>query len=59
MNFAVSNTLGAYLTLTGIAILYAHGGVLNFVGVEQSLVNHPPADGSCLWHFYLSCAGSW
>ena len=37
INFAVSNTLGAYLSLTGIAILYANTGALNIAQVGAAL----------------------
>src|SRR5690348_36888 len=42
LNFAVTNTLGAYLSLTGIAIIYAHVGALNFAQVASALsVDNP------------------
>jgi multicomponent Na+:H+ antiporter subunit D len=37
LNFAVTNTLGAYISLTGVAMLYAHSGALNFATVADSL----------------------
>lgn len=42
LNFAVTNTLGAYLSLTGIALVYAHTGSLNFAEVSASLAAHNP-----------------
>jgi multicomponent Na+:H+ antiporter subunit D len=42
LNFAVSNTLGAYLTLTGVALIYGHVGALNMAQVSQSLIAQPP-----------------
>lgn len=42
LNFAVINTLGAYLSLTGIALIYAHTGALNFAAVADALVRHDP-----------------
>jgi len=42
LNFAVTNTLGAYLTLTGIALIYAYAGSLNMAQVSQTLITHPP-----------------
>ena len=37
INFAVSNTLGAYLSLTGIAILYCQTSALNMAAVGSAL----------------------
>lgn len=45
LNFAVTNTVGAFLTLTGIAILYAYTGSLNMAEVSRSLAAHPPGAG--------------
>jgi multicomponent Na+:H+ antiporter subunit D len=42
LNFAVTNTLGAYLTLTGIALIYAQTGALNFAQAAQVLAGHDP-----------------
>src|SRR5947208_7232025 len=35
-NFAVSNTVGAFLTLDGIALIYARTGALNLAQVAQT-----------------------
>jgi multicomponent Na+:H+ antiporter subunit D len=42
MNFAILNTLGAYLSLTGVAIVYASVGALNFAQAAASLAAHDP-----------------
>jgi multicomponent Na+:H+ antiporter subunit D len=42
INFAVSNTVGAYLILTGIALLYARTGALNLADIGHSLAGHRP-----------------
>jgi multicomponent Na+:H+ antiporter subunit D len=42
INFAVSNTVGAYLILTGIALLYARTGALNLAQLGSSLSGHRP-----------------
>ena len=42
INFAVSNTVGAYMILTGIALLYARTGALNLAQLGHSLSGKPP-----------------
>jgi multicomponent Na+:H+ antiporter subunit D len=42
INFAVSNTVGAYMILTGIALLYARTGALNLAQIGGSLSGHRP-----------------
>ncbi|HLY86022.1 MAG TPA: proton-conducting transporter membrane subunit [Gaiellaceae bacterium] len=42
INFAVSNTVGAYFILTGIALLYARTGALNLADIGHSLAGHRP-----------------
>jgi multicomponent Na+:H+ antiporter subunit D len=42
LNFAVSNTVGAFLSLTGVALLYAFTGSLNMSEVGRSLASHNP-----------------
>jgi multicomponent Na+:H+ antiporter subunit D len=39
-NFAVVNTVGAFMILVGIALLYARTGALNFAQVGRSLGSH-------------------
>jgi multicomponent Na+:H+ antiporter subunit D len=40
-NFAVTNSIGGFLTLTGIALVYGRTGALNMAQAGVSLVNHP------------------
>jgi multicomponent Na+:H+ antiporter subunit D len=42
LNFAVSNTVGAFLSLSGVAMLYAFTGSLNMSEVGRSLALHNP-----------------
>jgi multicomponent Na+:H+ antiporter subunit D len=42
INFAVSNTVGAYMILTGIALLYARTGALNLAQIGEKLSGHRP-----------------
>jgi multicomponent Na+:H+ antiporter subunit D len=42
INFAVSNTVGAYMILTGIALLYARTGALNLAQIGHALAGHKP-----------------
>ena len=42
INFAVSNTVGAYMILTGIALLYARTGALNLAQIGLALHGHRP-----------------
>jgi multicomponent Na+:H+ antiporter subunit D len=40
-NFAISNTVGAYLILIGIGLLYARTGALNLAQLGHKLAGHP------------------
>jgi multicomponent Na+:H+ antiporter subunit D len=40
LNFAVTNSVGAYLMLTGIALLYAQTGALNMLQIGQTIGGH-------------------
>ena len=42
-NFAIVNTVGAFMILIGIALLYGRTGALNFAQVGASLGNHADA----------------
>jgi multicomponent Na+:H+ antiporter subunit D len=42
INFAVSNTVGAYMILMGIALLYARTGALNLAQIGHALAGHRP-----------------
>lgn len=54
-NFAIVNTVGAFMILTGIALLYARTGALNLAQVGRSLGTH--ADALVLLAFLLICVG--
>jgi len=54
INFAVVNTIGAFLVLTGIALLYGRTGALNLVQIGRAL---PGADGLVLVSFALIACG--
>ncbi len=44
INFAVTNSCGSFLMLTGIALLYGRTGALNMAQLSTALAGHP-ADG--------------
>jgi multicomponent Na+:H+ antiporter subunit D len=56
LNFAITNSVGAYLTLSGIALLYARTGALNMAQIGTTLARRPP-DGLVLVAFVLVIAG--
>jgi multicomponent Na+:H+ antiporter subunit D len=41
LNFAVTNSIGALMVLSGIALLYARTGALNLAAIGRSLANNP------------------
>jgi multicomponent Na+:H+ antiporter subunit D len=41
LNFGIINSFGAYLSLAGVAVLYAHTGVLQLPQLAQRLSGHP------------------
>jgi multicomponent Na+:H+ antiporter subunit D len=41
-NFAVTNSIGGFLVLTGIALLYGRTGALNLAQLGESLAGHGP-----------------
>jgi multicomponent Na+:H+ antiporter subunit D len=41
LNFTVVNTVGAYLILAGIGLIYARAGALDFSALSQSVATHP------------------
>jgi multicomponent Na+:H+ antiporter subunit D len=57
LNFAVVNSIGAFISLTGIAILYARTGSLNMAEVARGLVSHPAGDAFVLAAFLLVITG--
>ncbi len=56
LNFAISNSVGAYLTLSGIGLLYARTGALNMAQIGAVLARRPP-DGLVVVAFVLVIAG--
>jgi multicomponent Na+:H+ antiporter subunit D len=57
LNFAVVNTVAAFLSLCGVAWLYAWTGSLNMAQVGQSLANHPAGSTFTLVAFAFVSAG--
>jgi multicomponent Na+:H+ antiporter subunit D len=56
LNFAVTNSIGAFLILTGIALLYGRTGALNMAQIGEALAGHP-ADGLVVVAFTLMTVG--
>jgi multicomponent Na+:H+ antiporter subunit D len=56
LNFAVTNTVGAFSILTGIALLYGRTGALNMAQIGQTLAGHAP-DGLVIVAFTLMLVG--
>lgn len=55
INFAITNTIGAFLSLTGIVILYGHVGALNLAQAGHMLAN-APADATVIVSFaFIAC----
>jgi multicomponent Na+:H+ antiporter subunit D len=54
LNFGIVNSLGAYLTLTGIALVYARTGQLGFAAIGRTLHGH---DALAVVAFLLVCTG--
>jgi multicomponent Na+:H+ antiporter subunit D len=42
LNFAVTNSVGAYLSLSGIAVIYGRTGALNMAQIGRDLADRPP-----------------
>ena len=55
LNFAITNSVGAYLSLTGIALIYGRTGALNMAQIAASLARRPP-DGLVVVAFLLIIA---
>jgi len=55
--FAVTNTVGAFLVLTGIALLYGRTGTLNLVQLGMTLHRHPHPEGLVVVAFASIAAG--
>src|SRR4051812_25422397 len=56
INFAVTNTVGAYCVLIGIALFYGRTGALNLAQMGNALAGHKP-DGLVVVAFGLVAAG--
>jgi multicomponent Na+:H+ antiporter subunit D len=57
LTFAVTNTIGAFLSLTGVSLLYAWSGSLNFAGIAQGLAQHPPGSTYLAVAFIFTITG--
>jgi multicomponent Na+:H+ antiporter subunit D len=56
LNFAITNSVGAYLSLSGIALIYARTGALNMAQIGRDIGRHRP-DGLIVVAFVLIIAG--
>lgn len=56
LNFAITGSLGAYLTLSGIGLIYGRTGALNMAQIAADLARQPP-DGLVVVGFVLIIAG--
>ena len=56
LNFAITNSIGAYLTLSGIGVIYGRTGALNMAQIGRDLARHRP-DGLVVVAFVLIITG--
>ena len=56
LNFAITNSVGAFLSLSGIALIYGRTGALNMAQIGHDLAGHRP-DGLVLMAFVLIITG--
>ena len=56
LNFAITNTIGAFCLLLGIALLYGRTGALNLAQIGNGLADHRP-DGLVRFAFVLVITG--
>jgi multicomponent Na+:H+ antiporter subunit D len=56
LNFAITNSVGAYLMLSGIAVVYGRTGALNMAQIGAALSRHRP-DGLVVVAFVLIISG--
>lgn len=56
LNFAVTNSVGAYLSLSGIGLIYAQTGALNMAQIGSTLGRHRPSSVVVV-AFLLICVG--
>src|SRR5579862_189022 len=56
LNFAITNSVGAYLSLSGIALIYGRTGALNMAQIGVAIARHP-ADRLVVVAFVLVISG--
>jgi multicomponent Na+:H+ antiporter subunit D len=56
LNFAITNSVGAYLALSGIAVIYGRTGALNMAQIGRDIARHRP-DGLVVVAFVLIITG--
>lgn len=56
LNFAVTNTVGSFVLLCGLALVYGRTGALNLAQIGETLARQPP-DGLVVVAFALLAAG--
>ena len=56
LNFAITNTIGSFLLLSGIALIYGRTGALNLAQIGEALATQP-ADGLVVVAFALIASG--
>jgi multicomponent Na+:H+ antiporter subunit D len=56
LTFAITNSVGSYLTLSGIAVVYGRTGALNMAQIGHDLAGHRP-DGLVVVTFVLILTG--
>ncbi|HEV2451991.1 MAG TPA: complex I subunit 5 family protein [Streptosporangiaceae bacterium] len=56
LNFAITNSVGAYLSLSGIALIYGRTGALNMAQIGHDIARHRP-DGLIVVAFLLIIMG--
>jgi multicomponent Na+:H+ antiporter subunit D len=57
LNFAITNSIGAFLVLTGIALLYSRTGALNLAQLGHQLASRGPLDRLAVLAMALLVAG--
>ncbi|WP_233618045.1 complex I subunit 5 family protein, partial [Actinomadura sp. WAC 06369] len=57
VNFGLIVSLGAYLTLTGVALVYGRTGQLGLAAAGRALAGAPPGDALVTAAFVLICTG--
>jgi multicomponent Na+:H+ antiporter subunit D len=56
LNFAITNSVGAYLSLSGIGVIYGRTGALNMAQIGADIARHRP-DGLVVVAFLLIVSG--